>query len=457
MPEEQRSDPKQPSKADLDADEQAGDGESASGAGGKNQDDQRDDEKNKKNRDEDDDDGDDSDGDDNGGDKKPSKLKNPKVRIGLLVAAVVIVVAGAVWFTHYWTVGRYMVSTDDAFLQADQVQVSSKIAGYVEAVLVRDNEQVKVGQPLVRISRQDTGAAAEQAKAQVEQGRATVLQIDAQIRQQRAQIAAADAQVAGARSTLKNAQIQVDRYEPLTRLGAQTAEELTQMRQNRDQAEAQLASAMAQRSSAQRQIATLRAQTGVAKAQVAAAQAQASKAESDLSDTLVSSSIVGRVGNKTVQVGQYVQPTTRLMSIVPVQDLYLVANFKETQIGLMRVGQPVTIEVDALSGETLYGVVESFAPGTGAQFALLPPQNATGNFTKVVQRVPVRIRVDDEPEARKVLVPGLSAVVTVDTLGSKPVKKRIKREDERTEDDRDAARKAAVERDRNASQAGPGK
>ena len=388
--------------------------------------------------------------------QEASKLKNPKVRIALIVAAVVIVIAGAVWFTQYWTVGRYQVSTDDAFLQADQVQVSSKIAGYVEEVLVRDNEQVKAGQPLVRISRQDTGAAAEQAKAQVEQGRASVLQIDAQIRQQRAQIAAADAQVAGARSTLKNAQIQVDRYEPLTKLGAQTAEELTQKRQARDQASAQLASAVADRTSAERQIATLRAQTGVAKAQVAAAQALSSKAESDLSDTLVKSSIDGRVGNKTVRVGQYVQPTTRLMAIVPVQDLYVVANFKETQIGLMRVGQPATIEVDALSGETLYGVVESFAPGTGAQFALLPPQNATGNFTKVVQRVPVRIRVDDEPEARKVLIPGLSAVVTVDTLGSKPAKKRVKREDERNEDERDAARKAAVERDRNASQAGPG-
>jgi membrane fusion protein (multidrug efflux system) len=389
--------------------------------------------------------------------QKPSKLKDPKVRIGLLILGLLVVIAFAVWFTWYWTTGRYRQSTDDAFLQADQVQVSSKIAGYVQEVLVRDNEQVKAGQPLVRINPQDSHAAADQARAQVAQGEASVLQIDAQIRQQRAQIAVADAQVLGARTTLAHAQTQVDRYEPLTRLGAQTAEELTQMRQSRDQAAAQLASARAQRESAVRQIDTLRAQTVVAKAQIDAAQAQLRKADADLSDTLLRSSIDGRVGNKTVQVGQYVQASTRLMTVVPVQSLYVVANFKETQIGLMRVGQPVSIELDALNGETLQGTVESFSPGTGAQFALLPPQNATGNYTKIVQRVPVRIRLEDEPEARKVLVPGLSAVVTVDTIGTKPAKKRVKEEAKENKDARKEEHDDAVERDRNASEPGPGK
>ena len=390
-------------------------------------------------------------------DKKPSKLKNPKVRIGLIIVGIVALVAFAVWFTWYWTTGRYRQSTDDAFLQADLVQVSSKIPGYVEEVLVQDNEEVKAGQPLVRINRQDTDAAAEQARAQVAQGEASVLQIEAQIKQQRAQIAMADAQVAGARATLAHAQTQVDRYEPLTRLGAQTAEELTQMRQSRDQAAAQLASARAQREGASRQIDTLRAQTVVARAQIDAAKAQLNKADADLSDTLVRSSIGGRIGNKTVQVGQYVQASTRLMSVVPVQSLYLVANFKETQIGLMRIGQPVTIELDALGGETLQGTVESFSPGTGAQFALLPPQNATGNYTKIVQRVPVRIRVEDQPEARKVLVPGLSAVVTVDTIGTKPEKKRVKEEAKENKDARKEAHDDAVKQDRDASEPGPGK
>ncbi|MDQ2779928.1 MAG: HlyD family secretion protein [Pseudomonadota bacterium] len=419
--------------------------------------DNRDEEKeNKEDKDDSDDEDDDEDNDEDQGDDKPSKLKDPKVRIGLIVFAVLVVLGLAIWLTYYWTTGRYLQSTDDAFLQADQVIVSSKIAGYVEEVFVKDNETVKAGQPLLRISRQDSRAAAEQARAQVAQGKASVLQVEAQIQQQRAQIDAADAQVAGARSTLKNAQTQVDRYTPLVELGAQSAEELTQLRQARDQAAAQLAQALAQRRSAARQVDTLRAQTGVALAQVDAAEAQARKADSDLSDTLVSSSIDGRIGNKTVEVGQFVQPTTRLMSVVPVQDLYLVANFKETQITLMRVGQPVTIEVDALGGEQLQGTVESFAPGTGAQFALLPPQNATGNFTKIVQRVPVRIHIDDAPEAGKVLLPGLSAVVTVDTIGSKAAKKRIEREADRRSDEREAAHDQAVDRDRSASQPGPG-
>ena len=390
-------------------------------------------------------------------DRKPSRLKDPKVRIGLIVFGILVVIGLAVWLTYYWTTGRYLQSTDDAYLRADQVIVSSKIAGYVEEVLVKDNETVNAGQPLLRISRQDSRAAAEQARAQVARGKASVLQVEAQIRQQRAQIDAADAQVAGARSALMHAQTQVDRYTPLVALGAQTAEELTQLRQGRDQAAAQLAQALAQRRSAARQVDTLRAQTSVAQAQLGAAEAQARKAEADLADTLIASSIDGRIGNKTVEVGQYVQPTTRLMSVVPVQDLYLVANFKETQITLMRVGQPVTIEVDALGGDTLQGTVESFSPGTGAQFALLPPQNATGNFTKIVQRVPVRIHIDEAPEARKVLLPGLSAVVTVDTIGSKPAKQRIEREADRKSDAREQAHDQAVERDRNASQPGPGR
>ncbi len=399
--------------------------------------------------------GDDSDSDSDE-DKKSSKLKNPKVRIGLIILAIVILVAGAIWFWHYWTVGRYMQSTDDAFLQADQVVVSSKIPGYVEEVLVESNQQVEEGQPLARINPQDSRATRDAAQAQVAQGNATIVQVEAQIKQQRSQISAADAQVRGARSTLRNAQVQFDRYTQLSAIGAQTAEQLTQMRQMRDQAAAALSADQAQRQSASRQIETLQAQIGVAKAQIQAAEAQLQKAEDDLSDTTVRSSIAGRVGDKSVRVGQYVQPSTRLMSIVPVRDLYAVANFKETQIGLMRVGQPVTVEVDALSGETLRGEVESFAPGTGAQFALLPPQNATGNFTKIVQRVPVRIHVDQTPEARKVLLPGLSVTVTINTLGSKAFKDKVDNEAGRRENQRKEDSQEAVRRDRNAAQPGPG-
>ena len=182
------------------------------------------------------------------------------------------------------------------------------------------------------------------------------------------------------------------------------------------------------------------------------------QAQADLGTTTIRSSIAGRIGDRTVRVGQYVQPGTRLMSVVPVDQVYLVANFKETQIGLMRAGQPATIEVDALSGSTLHGTVESFAPGTGAQFALLPPQNATGNFTKVVQRVPVRIHIDAGPEARRVLVPGLSVTVTVDTLGAKQERKEVDRESDRAKDQREQAHDAEVRRDKaDSSLPGPGR
>ena len=145
----------------------------------------------------------------------------------------------------------------------------------------------------------------------------------------------------------------------------------------------------------------------------------------------MSSTIAGRVGDRTVRVGQYVQPGTRLMTIVPVQDVYLAANFKETQIGLMRAGQPATIHVDALAGADLHGTVDSFSPGTGSQFALLPAQNATGNFTKIVQRVPVHIHIAAGPETRKVLLPGLSVTVNVDTRSARDAAQRIERENGR--------------------------
>src|SRR5690606_17473417 len=149
------------------------------------------------------------------------------------------------------------------------------------------------------------------------------------------------------------------------------------------------------------------------------ARAQREAAGVDLSSTLVRASIAGRVGNKTVQLGQFVQPGTRAMSIVPVDKLYISANFKETQAGLVRVRQPVTIEIDALESIELHGRVESFSPGTGAQFSLLPPENATGNFTKIVQRIPVRISIDAGPETRALLIPGMSVTASVDTRSAR--------------------------------------
>jgi membrane fusion protein (multidrug efflux system) len=167
--------------------------------------------------------------------------------------------------------------------------------------------------------------------------------------------------------------------------------------------------------SAQTQIDATTAQIAQARAQVEAARANLQQAQLDVHDTTLYSPIAGRVGDRSVRIGQYVQPGTRSLTVVPVQNIYLLANFKETQIGHMFPGQPATLHVDALRGVDLRGVVDSFSPGTGAQFALLPPENATGNFTKIVQRIPVRIRVDADPQTRRLLLPGLSVTVDVDT------------------------------------------
>ena len=389
-------------------------------------------------------------------DDKPSPLQNPKVKFGLIIAVLLLLVAGALWFYHYWTRGRYEQSTNDAYLQADQVSIAPKVGGYVDQVLVADNQQVSVGQPLVRIDRRDSDASIDKARAQVAQGEAAVAQAEAQIHQQQAQIAVADAQLAGARRSAHYAHVEADRYAPLAQRGAQSAEQLDQMNQRRDEADSQVAMDRAQRDSAVRQIGVLQAQIGSAKAQIAQAQAQQRQAATDLDATLVRSSIAGRVGDRTVRVGQYVQPGTRLMSVVPLADIYLVANFKETQLGLMRVGQPATIKVDAISGGEFAGHVDSFAPGTGSQFAILPPQNATGNFTKVVQRVPVRIRIEASAEERKVLVPGLSVTAVVDTIGAKPEKDQIKDDARRTEDAGEREHDAAVRRERGTAPAGAG-
>ncbi len=291
-------------------------------------------------------------------------------------------------------------------------------------MLVVDNQDVVAGQVLVRIDPRDPAARLDQAQAQVDQGKAAISADEAQIEQQRAIIAQAQATLAGSKAGVVYAAQQVDRYAPLAQTGAESAERLDLLRQNRDQARAQSAAAAAQLLAAQRQIGTLRAQIGVSQAQMEQAAAQVRQARADVEGSVVRASIAGRVGDRTVRPGQYVQPGTRMMTVVPVQAIYLNANFKETQIGRMRRGQPVEIKVDALGSQRLKGVVDSFSPGTGAQFALIPPSNATGNFTKIVQRVTVRIRVIAPTRIRAMLLPGLSVEASVDTKNLKPVRRQ---------------------------------
>jgi membrane fusion protein (multidrug efflux system) len=359
----------------------------------------------------------------------PADAPNRRTRI-LLIAGAVILVGGAVWGLRWWTVGRFIQSTDDAYLQADSMTVAPKINGYVAEVFVTDNQAVTAGQPLVRLDNRQYQAMFEQADAAIAARKADIERAEAELLQQEATIVQARAQVVGARAAEAHAIAEVKRYEPLIATGAESGEKLADLRNAKEQASATLAANIAALQAAERQPATTRAQIDQARAQLQSAEASSRNSQLDLGDTIVRSALAGRVGDRTVRVGQFVQPGTRLMTIVPVQEVYLTANFKETQIGRMRAGQPATIKVDALPGQELHGTVASFSPGTGAQFALLPAENATGNFTKIVQRVPVRIHIDADKQTRALLLPGLSVTVRVDTRGEgKPA--RVAQVDER--------------------------
>jgi membrane fusion protein (multidrug efflux system) len=354
----------------------------------------------------------------------PAGKPRSRKRAIALSVGVVALVAVLAWTADWWLVGRFIESTDDAYLQADSVTIAPKVSGYVTQVYVADNQAVKAGDPLVRLDERQYRAALDQAQATVDARQADIERALAEIRQQNANVTQAQAQQRVARLSAQHAEDEVRRYRPLAATGAETSERLANLSNQRDQALATLAANEAAVQAAQAQIAVSTAQISQARAQLEAAQASARQANLDLQDTLVRATLAGNIGDRTVRVGQYVQPGTRMMTVVPVQDVYLQANFKETQIGRMRPGQPATLHVDALPGMDVHGMVDSFAPGTGAQFALLPPENATGNFTKIVQRVPVRIRVDADADTRALLVPGLSVTADVDTRAAGNTEKK---------------------------------
>lgn len=404
--------------------------------------DKPDDGKNKDRKDGDKKDGNKDDNKDGKKDEKMSPERKRKMRLVLVVVGIVVLLGVLGWVLYYNLHGKFFEKTDDAYLEADAVTISPKIGGYVEEVLVRDNQDVQAGQPLVRIDPRDYRAQAEQYQAQIDIAHANADAVRAQIAEQESVVDQARAQLAAARDNAAFAAGEARRYAPLTEIGAENAQTLAARRNDADQSVRQVAAQRAALENAQKRIVSLQAQVRQAEAQAGSAQAQLKAAEVNLQSTTLTASVAGRVGDSSVRVGQFVQPGTRLMSVVPLNTMYVGANFKETQIGRMRVGQPVEIEVDALPGLKLHGHVDSVSPGTGAQFSLMPPENATGNFTKIVQRVPVRVALDAGPDARRVLVPGLSLKVVVDTRNAKDAIKDIKKkEEDRTERRQDGAQR----------------
>ena len=372
--------------------------------------------------------------------EKPSPLKKTWVKVLLAVIGIAAIVGTGIWAYRYWTVGRFFQETNNAYIKADQVTVSPQVSGYVSSLPVSANQVVAAGQILMTIDDGEAQARLTEQQAQVDVRQADVARAETELSRQQAQIDQAKAQLSVSQVNARFSAEQVRRYKPLAASGADTVEKLDQYRSQAEQNDAQVEVNKAQLLSATKQVDTLKAAVVQARAAVDQARAGLLRARIDIGHATIKSPIAGRVGDLTARVGQYVQASTRLMSVVPVDDLYIDANFKETQVGLMRIGQPVTVAVDALSGRDLQGRVASFSPGTGAQFALIPPENATGNFTKIVQRVPVRIRFKAGSEARKVLVPGLSVVVTVDT--------RAATDEEKDEEDGEAEEPVA--------QVGPG-
>jgi membrane fusion protein (multidrug efflux system) len=306
--------------------------------------------------------------------------------------------------------GRFQ-STDDAFIAARQSSLAPKVSGYITAVPVTDNQHVAAGDVIARIDDRDYHIALEQAEAQVAAAQASIENIDAQIDVQQAQISANQAQVDQAQAALVFAKQQAARYRDLAQTGTGTVQNAQQYSSQLRQQQAALASAQATLKLAQRQIEALKAQRNSAVASLAQADAQRDQARLNLSYTTVTAAQPGRVVNLSAAVGQFAQPGTNLTMFVP-DEIWVTANFKEIQLDRMRSGEPVTLEIDAYPERAISGHVDSVQPGSGTAFSLLPAQNATGNYVKIVQRVPVKIVMDDPP-TDVALGPGMSVVPTV--------------------------------------------
>src|SRR6266403_4191257 len=325
----------------------------------------------------------------------------------------------------YVDYARRFQSTDDAFIAARQSALAPKVSGYITAVPVTDNEHVAAGQVIARIDDRDYRVALAQAEAQVAAAQASIENIDAQLDVQQAQIAANQAQVDQAQAALVFAEQQAARYDHLGQTGYGTVQNEQQYTSQLHQQQAALASAQATLKLAQRQVEALKAQRNSAVANLAQAQAQRDQAQLNLSYTTVTAAQPGRVVNLTAAVGQFAQPGTSLTMFVPDQ-IWVTANFKEIQLDRMRPGEPAPRSRWALPPRKIQGHVESVQPGSGTAFSLLPAQNATGNYVKIVQRVPVKI-VMDNPPADVALGPGMSVVPTVRVDSTSSLTEKLRR------------------------------
>lgn len=339
-----------------------------------------------------------------------------RMRRVLIVGALAVVIAGAaVWGYRFWTVGRFMVSTDNAYVGADMAIVAPKVSGYVAAAPLVANAHVKAGDVLVRLDDSDYRVAVRQSSAKVDTQDSTIARLGKQVDAQAAAIDQAKAQLLSAAADEARAAADFNRTAKLANSAFASQQSLDSARADRDKTSAATVAAKAAVASAEATLEVLKAQKAEAVSTRKELEAALAKAQLDLDATVLRAPFDGVIGNKGVEVGDYVTAGKRLAALVPDNGAYVDANFKETQLRTLQPGQSVDVILDADPDHPIVGTVESIAPAAGQVFSLLPPENATGNFTKIVQRVPVRVRVPASAIESGRLRPGLSAEVTIDT------------------------------------------
>ncbi|WP_051329931.1 HlyD family secretion protein [Niveispirillum irakense] len=337
-----------------------------------------------------------------------------KKRLGLLLAIPLL--AGAAYGGwNWWQVGRFIESTDNAYVEADIILLSPRVDGHIAQLLAVENQVVAEGDVVARLDDTDYKAKRDQAYARRDAASAAIANIDSRLALEETLIARAAANVASAEAEQQRAGADAKRYVALADRDFASQQKLSTTKADAAKAGAALRAAQAALTAEREQVDVLRTERVSAQANLAEAEAALALAENELEKTVLRAPRAGVIGRNNARVGQYVRAGTQLMALVPVQDAYITANFKETQINRLRIGQPVTIHVDAYPGLEVTGRVASLSPASGAQFSLLPPENATGNFTKIVQRVPVRIALPAKGPMAGRLRPGLSVEARVDT------------------------------------------
>jgi len=345
----------------------------------------------------------------------PTRPRKPLVRVAAILGLVLAVGAGTYYGHYWWTTGSYFVSTDDAYVGAKSATLSPKVSGYISNIVVADNARVSVGDVIARIDDGDYKLAVQAARDQIAIQQASIERLGQQVTAQQAAVDQARAQVASAKAAATRADLELKRQQDLSSRQVSSRQLLEQAQAANEQAIASVQAAEAALESATANVGVIQAQQEEARRTLKQSETSLAKAERDLSFTVIRAPFDGVIGNRAVQVGDYVQPTQRLASLVPLDAIYVDANFKETQLARVQPGQPVNISVDAFPEHDLEGKVASIAPASGSVFSLLPPDNATGNFTKIVQRLPVRILVPAAIAEKSLLRPGMSVVVSVNT------------------------------------------